>query len=131
MRPRIKQSHLLNRRSFLSSTVTGLSGIALTQLLASEQLLAKVDDKKSPIRPAIFPEQPSLARKPHFPAAAKNVIMIFCAGACSEVSRVVGHLNHHHGGGHASRSAEHELSNGRELLIDPAEVEGGDERSPS
>ena len=85
MRPRIKQSHLLNRRSFLSSTVTGLSGIALTQLLASEQLLAKVDDKKSPIRPAIFPEQPSLARKPHFPAAAKNVIMIFCAGACSQI----------------------------------------------
>lgn len=85
MRPRIKQSHLLNRRSFLSSTVTGLSGIALTQLLASEQLLANVDDKKSPIRPAIFPEQPSMARKPHFPAAAKNVIMIFCAGACSQI----------------------------------------------
>ena len=74
MRPRIKPSHLLNRRSFLSSTVTGLSGIALTQLLASEQLLANVDDKKSPIRPAILPEQPSLAREPHFPAAAKNVI---------------------------------------------------------
>ena len=85
MRPRIKPSHLLNRRSFLSSTVTGLSGIALTQLLASEQLLANVDDKKSPIRPAILPEQPSLARKPHFPAAAKNVIMIFCAGACSQI----------------------------------------------
>jgi hypothetical protein len=65
--------------------MTGLSGIALTQLLASEQLLANVDDKKSPIRPAIFPEQPSLARKPHFPAAAKNVIMIFCAGACSQI----------------------------------------------
>ncbi len=85
MRPRIKPSHLLNRRSFLSSTVTGLSGIALTQLLASEQLLANVDDKKSPIRPAILPEQPSLAREPHFPAAAKNVIMIFCAGACSQI----------------------------------------------
>ena len=85
MRPKLKPSHLLNRRSFLSNTMTGLSGIALTQLLASEQLLANVDDKKSPIRPAIFPEQPSLARKPHFPAAAKNVIMIFCAGACSQI----------------------------------------------
>lgn len=85
MRPTLIPSHLLNRRSFLANTMTGLSGIALTQLLASEQLLAKVDDKISPIRPAILPKQPSLARKPHFPAAAKNVIMIFCAGACSQI----------------------------------------------
>ncbi len=85
MRPGVKPSYLLNRRSFLSSTVTGLSGVALTQLLASEQLLANSDDETSPIRPVILPEQPSLARKPHFPAAAKNVIMIFCAGACSQI----------------------------------------------
>lgn len=85
MRPKLKPSHLLNRRSFLSNTMTGLSGIALTQLLASERLLANVDERKSPIRPTILPEQPALARKPHFPAAAKNVIMIFCAGACSQI----------------------------------------------
>ncbi|MDG1511110.1 MAG: DUF1501 domain-containing protein [Mariniblastus sp.] len=65
--------------------MTGLSGIALTQLLASERLLANVDERKSPIRPTILPEQPALARKSHFPAAAKNVIMIFCAGACSQI----------------------------------------------
>jgi hypothetical protein len=65
--------------------MTGLSGIALTQLLASERLLGNVDERKSPIRPTILPEQPALARKPHFPAAAKNVIMIFCAGACSQI----------------------------------------------
>jgi len=85
VRPKLKPSHLLNRRSFLSNTMTGLSGIALTQLLASERLLANVDERKSPIRPTILPEQPALARKPHFPAAAKNVIMIFCAGACSQI----------------------------------------------
>lgn len=85
MRPKLKPSHLLNRRSFLSNTMTGLSGIALTQLLASERLLGNVDERKSPIRPTILPEQPALARKPHFPAAAKNVIMIFCAGACSQI----------------------------------------------
>ena len=85
MRPKLKPSHLLNRRSFLSNTMTGLSGIALTQLLASERLLANVDERKSPIRPTILPEQPALARKSHFPAAAKNVIMIFCAGACSQI----------------------------------------------
>ncbi|MDA7880328.1 DUF1501 domain-containing protein [Mariniblastus sp.] len=65
--------------------MTGLSGIALTQLLASERLLANVDEKKLPIRPKFSPEQPALARQPHFPAAAKNVIMIFCAGACSQI----------------------------------------------
>jgi len=85
VRPKLKPSHLLNRRSFLSNTMTGLSGIALTQLLASERLLGNVDERKSPIRPTILPEQPALARKPHFPAAAKNVIMIFCAGACSQI----------------------------------------------
>ena len=85
MRSKLKPSHLLNRRSFLSNTMTGLSGIALTQLLASERLLGNVDERKSPIRPTILPEQPALARKPHFPAAAKNVIMIFCAGACSQI----------------------------------------------
>ncbi len=85
MKPRLKPSHLLNRRSFLSNTMTGLSGIALTQLLASERLLANVDEKKLPIRPKFSPEQPALARQPHFPAAAKNVIMIFCAGACSQI----------------------------------------------
>ena len=85
MRPKLKPSHLLNRRSFLSNTMTGLSGIALTQLLASERLLGNVDERKSPIRPTILPEQPALARKSHFPAAAKNVIMIFCAGACSQI----------------------------------------------
>ena len=85
MKPRLKPPHLLNRRSFLSNTMTGLSGIALTQLLASERLLANVDEKKLPIRPKFSPEQPALARQPHFPAAAKNVIMIFCAGACSQI----------------------------------------------
>lgn len=85
MRPKLIPSHLLNRRSFLANTMTGLSGIALTQLLASERLLANTDDKKFPIRPIILPEQPALERQPHFPASAKNVIMIFCAGACSQI----------------------------------------------
>ncbi len=85
MSSRLRPSHFLNRRSFLSNTMTGLSGIALTQLLASERLLANADDQKTPIRPKFSPEQPALARQPHFPAAAKNVIMIFCAGACSQI----------------------------------------------
>ncbi len=74
--------HLLSRRSFLGDMGYGMSGIALTQLLGSEGLLAA--DKK-PLRPQIDPANPHAARDPHFAARAKNVLVIFCAGACSHL----------------------------------------------
>jgi len=73
-------SHLLNRRSFLGNTVSGLGSIALASLLAQDQLLAE-----TPIRPHINPGQPFAPRSPHGAAAAKNVLVIFCSGACSQV----------------------------------------------
>jgi hypothetical protein len=73
--------HLLDRRAFLQWGGTGLSGIALTALLAEQQLLAG----ESPIRPAIDPAQPFAPRAPHFGPKAKNVLMIFCSGALSHV----------------------------------------------
>jgi len=72
---------LLNRRQFLGSTGQGLGGIALASLLAREGLLAKED----PIRPSINPAKPFAARPPHFAPAAKNVLVIFCSGACSQL----------------------------------------------
>ena len=42
-------------------------------------------DDKSPLRPQIDPSQPFAARKAHLPAKAKNVLMIFCSGACSQI----------------------------------------------
>ena len=84
--------HAMDRRHFLSNMSTGLSSIALAQLLASDGLLA--DDAeplrqsisaKSPIRPNIDPANPNKPRDSHFPAAAKNVVVIFCVGACSHV----------------------------------------------
>lgn len=77
--------YLLNRRSFLSDTATGLGSIALANLLASQNVLAWETDDKKPIRPEIDPQNPNRARSPHFPAAAKNVLVIFCAGACSQI----------------------------------------------
>ena len=74
---------LFNRRSFFGETVSGLSGIALTSLLARQGLLAA--EKQSAIRPIIDPQQPNRARDPHFAARAKNVLVIFCAGACSHL----------------------------------------------
>ncbi len=73
---------LLDRRSFLGHAATGLSGIALTALLAEQRLLAA--DKK-PLRPVIQPEAPLAPRPPHFPAKAKRVLTIFCSGAVSHV----------------------------------------------
>jgi len=75
--------NMLDRRSFLSQSATGLGNIALVQLLASQGLLGA--DTIGPIRPQINPAQPNAAREPHFDAAAKNVIVIFCAGACSHL----------------------------------------------
>jgi hypothetical protein len=80
----ISAPFLLNRRSFLSNTATGLSSIALAHLLSSQSLLRGNDDE-SPNRPSFDPQFPNRARLPHFSAAAKNVIVIFCAGACSQV----------------------------------------------
>ena len=68
---------LLNRRNFLGQSATGLGAIALTSLLSKQGLLAD--------QPAINPGRPHAARSPHYPAKAKNVLVIFCAGACSQL----------------------------------------------
>lgn len=76
-------SALLDRRNFFGHTVSGLSAIALTQLLSRQGLLAAED--RSPIRPSVDAARPLAARTPHFQPKAKNVVMIFCSGACSQV----------------------------------------------
>ena len=73
---------LLNRRDFLRHGGTGLGGIALLSLLADQKLLGA---DKSPIRPQWSPEHPNAPRSPHFPAKAKNVLVIFCSGACAHL----------------------------------------------
>lgn len=68
---------LLDRRRFLSGSVQGLAGIALTTLLAEERARAA--------SPKIDPANPYAPRRPHFEAKAKNVIVVFCSGALSHV----------------------------------------------
>lgn len=70
--------HFLDRRQFLSNAASALGSIALTSLLGRDGLLAAHV-------PAIDPALPYAPRLPHFPAKAKNVVVIFCAGAVSQL----------------------------------------------
>jgi len=73
---------LLNRRDFLRFAGTGLGGVALVSLLAEQRLLAA---GKTAITPQWSPQRPHAARPPHFEPAARNVLVIFCSGACSHL----------------------------------------------
>ena len=78
-------SPLLSRRRFMGDAGIGLGAIALTSLLAKQGLLAASISGKEPIRPVIQPGQPYAPRAPHLPARDKNVLVIFCSGACSQL----------------------------------------------
>ena len=69
---------LLNRRDFLGNSATALGSIALASLLRSDHLLAGT-------QPVIDPANPYAPRPPHFAPKAKNVVVIFCAGAVSQL----------------------------------------------
>ncbi|MDA7930232.1 DUF1501 domain-containing protein, partial [Akkermansiaceae bacterium] len=86
----IDPRHLLDRRNFLSHSVNGLGGVALASLLGREGLLGagKLRESaagKMPIRPSIDPAYPHAPRIPHTEPRAKQVLMIFCSGAISQV----------------------------------------------
>lgn len=66
----------LSRRDFLAKTGTAAGSIALANLLEHDRLLAA---------PQIDPKNPHAPRPPHNEPKAKNVLVIFCAGACSQL----------------------------------------------
>jgi hypothetical protein len=76
---------LLDRRRFLGDAGLGLGAIALTHLLSRQGLLGASVGGKEPIRPSIDPGRPYAPRTPHFAPKAKNVLVIFCSGACSQL----------------------------------------------
>ncbi|MHC4877622.1 MAG: DUF1501 domain-containing protein [Planctomycetota bacterium] len=80
----------LTRRQFLGRAERGLGGVALLSLLRDAGLGGFTSNAasaaaKSALRPQIDPAQPFAARDAHFEAKAKNVLVIFCSGACSHV----------------------------------------------
>jgi len=70
--------NLLDRRNFFARAATGLGAIALTHILGRQGLLAGS-------RPAIDPSHPFAPRPPHYSPRASNVLVIFCAGAVSQL----------------------------------------------
>ncbi|QDT59258.1 hypothetical protein SV7mr_17650 [Stieleria bergensis] len=70
-----------NRRSFLQGSGAMLGKIALASLLHQQSASAE----ESPLRPLIDPGKPYAPREPHHQPAAKRVLVIFCAGACSQI----------------------------------------------
>ena len=73
----IDSSILRTRRDFLTTSASGLGGIALASLLAEEGLLAAPQGNEF--------EDPLTPRKSHFDAKAKACIFIFMAGAPSHL----------------------------------------------
>jgi len=63
----------MTRRTFFKQIGYGIGGLALSSLLADSPLAQTMS------------QDPMAAKKPHFPAKAKNVIFLFMAGAPSQV----------------------------------------------
>ncbi|MBX7074182.1 MAG: DUF1501 domain-containing protein [Pirellulales bacterium] len=77
---------LLDRRRFLSCAGEGLGAIALAQLLSTDRLLAAESAPADATgEPVIDPVRPFAPRQPHFAGPAQQVIVIFCAGAVSQL----------------------------------------------
>jgi len=72
---------LLDRRRFFGETVSSLGSIALLQLLHSQNLLADEQNWT----PQVPPTAPHAARTAPLTAKARNVLVVFCAGACSQL----------------------------------------------
>jgi len=74
---------LLDRRSFLSDVGSALGAIPLLQLLSRDGLLAA--DRPGPFRPTIDPTRPCAARSSQLSARAEQLLIIYCAGAVSQI----------------------------------------------
>ena len=80
------------RRKLLLDAGASLGGVALASLFHADGWLrgaklcgAELAMTKSALRPKIDPARPFAPREPHFPARARQVLVIFCAGACSQI----------------------------------------------
>ena len=74
---------LLDRRGFLQQTGSGLSAIALAHLLGQAGSLGAENSARLRTGPRSMRTR-SRRRSP-LPASARNVLVLFCSGACSQI----------------------------------------------
>jgi hypothetical protein len=80
---RIPSWELLDRRGFLGDLRRGGAALALASLLDADRLLGAA--RPEPYRPAIDPLAPQAPRLPPQPARAKQLLVLFCSGALSQL----------------------------------------------
>ena len=73
------------RRRFLVDTGVGLGAVAARALLGAQDPRPTTTSGKASLRPRIDPGEPYAPRRPHFTPRAKNVVVIFCSGAVSQL----------------------------------------------
>jgi len=83
---------MMNRRRLLLDATSGMGGLALACLLGQADAVATEsqaasDNPTGGVRPVpdIDPRDPFAPRPGHFAPQAKRVLVIFCAGACSQL----------------------------------------------
>jgi hypothetical protein len=84
---KMRKRRFISRRDFLFEAGTGISGLALIDLLDRDGLLAQTpsDKPSSCAGQKGFPGSPNLPRPPHFNPRAKSVISLFMSGGVSHV----------------------------------------------
>src|SRR5262245_42734428 len=77
----------ISRRDFLFEAGSGISGLALIDLLNQDGLLAQTHADKPRVCAGQegFPGSPNLTKPPHFKPRAKSVISLFMSGGVSQV----------------------------------------------
>src|SRR5215467_11864022 len=83
----MSKDRFISRRDFLFEAGTGISGLALLDLLKQDGLLAQTlsDKPAACTNQTGFPGSPNLPKPPHFKPRAKSVISLFMSGGVSHV----------------------------------------------
>ena len=83
----LKNHRFISRRDFLFDAGTGISGLALLDLLNRDGLLAQTPDNKPAacVTRTSFPGSPNTPKPPHFQPRAKSVISLFMSGGVSHI----------------------------------------------
>jgi hypothetical protein len=77
------RSSFIDRRSFLGNNLTALGAMALVNLSRQEVMVQAAPPMGQMLR--IDAARPFAARPTHFAPKAQRVLVIFCAGACSQL----------------------------------------------